>query len=226
MMRHSERSEQSALILLLQTSPAGETVIECVSVSNLKGEFPVRTKLHYMKTLFWALWILLIPPASTAQSAQTDHELPGKSVTLAAVGEADAGLRAYKDTLLKYRGLPAVEATIGTDRDPILIGGLALVTVKDQLGMSPEKLDGTSLAIAFANVDAATVNASLTAGTAALNAVINGQRHRDTKRNLAVATDLIANAQKLKEASDHLWNVLEKYLKAVESCATEKPTPR
>jgi hypothetical protein len=214
------------LALLLQTSPAGETVIECMPVSNLKGEFPMRTKLPYMKTLVWALWISLIPPASKAQSTQTDHEFPGKAVTLAAVGEADAALRAYKDTLLKYRGLPAVEATIGTDRDPILIGGLALVTVKGQLGMNPEKLDGTSLAIAFANVDAATVNASLTAGAAALNAATNGPRHRDTGRNLAAATDLIANAQKLRDASDHLWNVLEKYLKAVESRATEKPTPR
>ena len=87
----------------------------------------------------------------------------------AAVRDADAALRVYKDTLLKYRGLPAVAATIGTDRDAILIGGLALVTVKGQLGMNPEKLGGTSLAIAFANVDVAAVNASLTAGTAALH---------------------------------------------------------
>lgn len=176
-----------------------------------------------MNKLACLLGILLLVAAANAQDSKTDHNLPGKAETLDAVERADAALWAYRDTLLQYKDLPAVASTISNDREPILIGGLALVAVKTQLHAKPEKLDGTSLAVSFANVDAAATNASLTAGTAAMDAAVNGPRHRDTQRNLAVAGALIANTQKLKEASDRLWDVLEKYLKVVESCGNQKP---
>jgi hypothetical protein len=169
-----------------------------------------------MKTLVWTLWITLIPPAWTAPNTQTDHGLPGKAVVLEAVEKADRALRAYQDTLLEYRDLPVVGANVSTDQETVLAGGRALLTVRKRLAVTPEKLDGTALAVAFANVDRTALNASLTAGAAL---AIAGPA---TKRNLALAKALMANVCALRDASDSLWTILESYVRTVEPCGSQR----
>lgn len=131
---------------------------------------------------------MLLPVVSAAQSTQSNHELPGEAVTLAALEQAERALRAYEDTLTKYKDLSVIAGTIGIDRQTVLNGGFAVTMVKVQLGTTPQKLDGTKLGVAFANVDRTALNASLTAGAAAL--IIDGPEQGDTIREDLAALPL------------------------------------
>ena len=177
-----------------------------------------------MKTLLLSTCLCFAVSSAAAQKAGPP---PSKLSALDAVARADKALHAYQQTQIAYKDLPPVAATFDADAEPVVIGGMALALVKAKLNGDKPILDGLALATAFANVDATTVNAALT--TAAL-VTAHPQDMPDKERHVRAAQELADRVRELKEASDALWDVLEKYM-SQQTCPgtvarSEPPTRR
>jgi hypothetical protein len=132
--------------------------------------------------------------------------LPQKSVE-SALTLAETALKNYQSTLGTLRAEPLVKATSDTDAEAIATGGMAIILIR-----ADATKDGTfdlfELVALCGNVDAAGMNAALTAGSLLAKVPMV-----DPKEALTIAhsaATLAGNAQQLKEASDPLWDLLEK----------------
>ena len=100
---------------------------------------------------------------------------PTKGDVFSAIDLAGQALQHYRRTLDKYSTVPEVAATSQRDGEPILIGGMGVILLQTELSQG-NGINPLELASLFANVDAATINASLTIGTLAASGLAVNDR--------------------------------------------------
>lgn len=153
--------------------------------------------------------ILLCGNAIAAWSqSKTPQAPPTKSAVLSAIDSADQSLKHYQQTLGSYRNLPEVATTIRQDSDPVTVGGMAIILLRTKLSQD-ETIDPLEIATLFANIDAVAINAALTAGSL----LISKSSPPNPKKSEA-ALAFIEDVQRLRQASDSLWQILESFLRS------------
>jgi hypothetical protein len=142
--------------------------------------------------------------------------LPTQRSLGSAVDLADTALKDYQKTLGLLKEEPLVAETSRTDAEPIMIGEMSIILLKTKASQDGT-VDVLELAALAGNVDAAALNAALTAGTLGLKVSTVNLKQADKILNSANA--LIADAQQLRKASDALWELLE-------ACLSSQPPLR
>ncbi len=89
-----------------------------------------------------------------------------------------------------------------------MVGGMAIILLRTKLSQD-ETIDPLEIATLFANIDAVAINAALTAGSL----LISKSSPPNPKKSEA-ALAFIEDVQRLRQASDSLWQILESFLRS------------
>ena len=144
------------------------------------------------------------------------HSLPTQKALDSAVDMADVAVKNYQKTLNSLKDNPVVAATSHTDAQPVMVAGMAIILLRTKAAQDGT-VDLLELATLFANVDAAALNASLTAVSLALK--IPTVKLREADKLIESVNSLVAGTNQLKDAGDALWELLE-------ACTSSQPPLR
>jgi hypothetical protein len=125
-----------------------------------------------------------------------------------AIDLARQSLKHCQLVLDTFNDVPEVAATSQIDSEPIALGIRSATLLRATLDRG-QTIDALELAILFANVDAAAINAALMSETLVMSA--DSSSVGQTK--LRVARALLGNVGELKDSSDCLWAALELQLR-------------
>ncbi len=132
--------------------------------------------------------------------------LPTEKALDSALDQADTALKNYQRTLALLKDEPVIAATSHKDAEPLMVGGMAIILLRTK-AVQAGTVDLMELATLFANIDAASLNAALSAGNLALK--IPTAKLQDTDRIIKAANSLIEDTQQLQRANDAVWHLLE-----------------
>lgn len=138
------------------------------------------------------------------------QSLPTQKSLASAVDLADVALKNYQETLGLLKDEPVVAATSQTDAEPVMTGQMAIILLRTKAARDGT-VDLLELGTLFANVDAATINAGLTAASLALK--VPTVKLKDAGKLVNSGNALITSVTQLKAAGDAIWEVLEACLK-------------